>query len=178
MLYPAPLRDLLIELAAARLFRAKWTNRIHEEWMGSLLRDRQDITRATLERTRDLMNASILDCLVEDYEALIASVSCPDPDDRHVIAAAIKGRCAALVTFNLKHFPRSELDRYDIEPMHPDEFIHHQIGLNQAAVIRAAGNCRARLRNPPKSAEDYLQTLHRQGMPKTVNALEDCADLI
>lgn len=178
VLYSAPLRDFLIELAAARLFRAKWTNQIHEEWMKSVLRNRQDITRSTLERTRDLMNASVLDCLVEDYEALIPSIDCPDTGDRHVIAAAIKGRCAALVTFNLKHFPKSELDRYDIEPLHPDEFIHHQIGLNQAAVVRAAKNCRARLRNPPKTAKGYLETLRRQGLPKTANALEEYTDLI
>lgn len=124
------------------------------------------------------MNKSVLDCMIEDYDTLIPSINCPDLDDRHVIAAAIKGRCAALVTFNLKHFPESELNKYDIEPLHPDEFIHHQIGLNQAAVIRAAKNCRARLRSPPKSARDYLDTLRHQGLPKTINALEQYVDLI
>jgi hypothetical protein len=124
------------------------------------------------------MNESVLDCLVEDYEALIPSIDCPDEGDRHVIAAAIKGRCAALVTFNLKHFPKFELSKYDIEPLHPDEFLHHQFGLNQAAVIRAARNCRTRLRNPPKSAREYLSTLRNQGLPKTVSELEEYADLI
>lgn len=168
----------MIELAAARLFRAKWTNQIHEEWIDGVLRNRTDIARSTLERTRDLMNKNVLDCLVEDYEALIPSIDCPDQDDRHVIAAAIKGRCAALVTFNLKDFPRSELTKYDIEPLHPDEFIHHQIGLSQATVIRAARNCRARLRKPPRTAQEYLDTLRHQGLPKTATALEEYVDLI
>jgi hypothetical protein len=172
------LRDLLIELAAARLFRAKWTRQIREEWITSVLRDRPDIARSDLERTRDLMNESVLNCLIENYEALIPSIDCPDQDDRHVIAAAIKGRCAALITVNLRDFPSSELDKYDIELLHPDEFIHHQLGLNQAAVIRAARNCRARLRKPPKTAQDYLDALRRQGLPKTVRAFEEYADLI
>lgn len=54
VLYPAPLRDLLLELAVADLYRAKWSDAVHEEWIRSVLRDRPDLTRAQLERTRDL----------------------------------------------------------------------------------------------------------------------------
>ena len=61
VLYPAPLRDLLMHLAGTELFRARWTNMIHDEWIESLLRDRTDLSRDRLERTRNLMNDSVLD---------------------------------------------------------------------------------------------------------------------
>jgi hypothetical protein len=67
-LYPAPLRDLLMQLAMMDLFSAKWTNAIHDEWIRNVLIQRPDLRQAQLERTRKLMNAHVLDCLVEGYE--------------------------------------------------------------------------------------------------------------
>ena len=89
VLYPAPLRDLLMELAVADLYRAKWSNAVHEEWIRAVLHNRSDLTRAQLERTRDLMNAHVRDAIVTDFEELIDVLDLPDPDDRHVLAAAL-----------------------------------------------------------------------------------------
>lgn len=50
VLYPAPIRDLLMHLALTGLFRAKWTEDIHREWMESLLLKRPDLSRERLER--------------------------------------------------------------------------------------------------------------------------------
>lgn len=105
VLYPAPLRDLLLELAVSDLYRAKWSNAVHGEWINALLRSRDDLTRERLERTRDLMNAHVRDALVTDFDQLIGILELPDPDDRHVLAAAIKGRADLIVTANLKDFP-------------------------------------------------------------------------
>jgi len=65
VLYSAPLRDLLIHLALSDLYQAKWTNEIHDEWVRNLLANRPDIKRSQLERTKDLMNKYVRDCLVE-----------------------------------------------------------------------------------------------------------------
>jgi len=87
VLYPAPVRDVLMHLALAAIYRAHWTNAIHEEWIRSVLKNRPDLTRVQLERTRDLMNAHARDALIQGFEDLIPSLSLPDPDDRHVLAA-------------------------------------------------------------------------------------------
>ena len=79
-------------LTRTHLFRPKWTDAIHEEWMRNVLQDNSDITRAKIERTRELMNSNVLDCLVTGFEDLIQSLVLPDPNDRHVLAAAIKAK--------------------------------------------------------------------------------------
>lgn len=76
VLYPAQLRDLLMHLAMTDLFRAKWSADIHEEWIAALLRERQDLRRDQLERTRQLMDSHVRDCLVTDYEHLFPDCNC------------------------------------------------------------------------------------------------------
>lgn len=172
MLYPAPLRDLLVELATGgRLYRAKWTDCIHDEWTGNVLQNRIDLKPEQIQRTRELMNRAVADCLVAGYENLLPLLDLPDPDDRHVLAAAIVSASDAIVTFNLKDFPKSTLDQYQIELLHPDDFIFHQFGIDDAAVLVSVQRCRERLKNPTKSAAEYLDTLERQGLPKTVGHL-------
>ena len=171
VLYPAPLRDLLMWLALTDLFRARWTADIHEEWMRNVLKDRPDLSRERLNRTREFMDANVRDCVVEGYRDLIPSLDLPDPDDRHVLAAAIRSNASVIVTFNLKHFPEERLEQYGIEAQHPDVFIEHLIDLNSGKVCKAAEEHRQSLRNPPKTVDEYLDTLLRQGLPQTAALL-------
>jgi hypothetical protein len=83
VLYPSELRNLLMHLALTGLFRATWSNGVHEEWIEALLRNRPDLTREKLERTRMLMNKHAADALVTGYEDLIDGLHLPDPGDRH-----------------------------------------------------------------------------------------------
>lgn len=171
ILYSASLRNLFMYLAGAGLFRAKWTNEIHEEWIRNLLLKKPDLTRQALERIRDLMNAHILDAVVVDYEALLPALLLPDPNDAHVLAAAIRSKASVIVTFNLKDFPDEELKKYDIEAQHPDEFVRHLINLSLPAKLEAVKALRISLKNPPYSAEKLLDVWEAQGLPMSVDAL-------
>jgi hypothetical protein len=178
VLYPAPLRDLLMHLALTDLVRARWTNAIHEEWIRNVLANRPDLTRQQLERTRDLMNAHVEHCLVEGYETLIPALTLPDPDDRHALAAAISARADVIVTFNLTDFPPAVLEPLDIEVQHPDEFICLLLDTAPAVVCSAAKRQRESLKNPPKTVAEYLATLERLSLPQTVTRLQTFAELI
>lgn len=178
VLYPAPLRDLLMWLALTDLFRARWTDEIHDEWISNLLEDRPDLKREQLERTRELMNSHVRDCLVTGYEDLVEGLELPDPDDRHVLAAAIRTRASVIVTFNLDDFPSDRLGEYGIEAQHPDEFITHLLDLNPAAVCSAAKKQRATLKNPPKAVDEFLEALAKQRLPETVSRLREFGELI
>ncbi|MCW8933715.1 MAG: PIN domain-containing protein [Gammaproteobacteria bacterium] len=177
VLYPAPLRDLLLRLATTGLFAAKWTDEIHDEWMRNLIKNRPEI-KEQIKRTKVLMNKAIPDCLVTNYESLVCGLTLPDEDDRHVLAAAIKSNAQIIVTFNLKDFPKEALNNYDIEAMHPDVFIEHQLGLHQGLIISAIKKHRASLKKPHKTAEDYLDTLSAQGLVVTADLLREFIDLI
>jgi predicted nucleic acid-binding protein len=164
VLYPAPLRDLLLELAVSDLYRAKWSNAVQDEWFEALLRTRTDLTRDRLQRTRDLMNAHVRDALVSEFEPLIDILDLPDPDDRHVLAAAIKGRADLIVTTNLKDFPA--------------EFLTHQFHLAQPRFLAAVRTVRLRLKNPAKGVGEYLDILRGQGLLGTVAEIQECDQFI
>jgi predicted nucleic acid-binding protein len=178
VIYPAPMRDALMQLAVTDLFKAKWTADIHREWIDALLRNEPYRDRVALERTRDLMDSATRDCLVTGYEALVPALTLPDPDDRHVLAAAIVGRCDAIVTQNLKDFPSEALAPFGIETQHPDDFFRNQLSLAPGLVCSALRKVRARLKNPPKSVDEYLSILTQQGLVATVADLEQFADLL
>jgi predicted nucleic acid-binding protein len=167
-----------MEMSSMGLFRAKWTDDIHDEWISSLLKNRSDLSREKLIRTRDLMNQAVADCLVRGYEPLISGLDLPDKDDRHILAAAIHCNADAIITFDLKDFPLADLAQYGIEPQHPDDFVFHQFGINEASVLNAARRCRARLKNPPREADQYLVALERCGLPQSVDRLREYTEII
>ncbi len=173
VLYPNTLRDLLMELAVRDLYRAKWTEDIHNEWIRNLIKDKPNIPIEKLYRLRDLMNKHVCDCLVTDYQWMIPTLNLPDPDDKHVLAAAIKARASVIVTTNLKDFPRSELEKYDVEAQHQDTFMTDLIDLHPVQVIEAVQKCHARRRNPPCSFEEYLIKLQKQELPNTVSIIKE-----
>ena len=171
VLYPAELRNLFMHLALTGLFRAKWSADVHEEWISALLEKRPDLTRDKLERTRALMDLHATDALVTGYEDLIPGLQLPDPDDRHVLAAAIRGQADVIVTMNLRDFPADVVGAFGIEAQHPDEFVLHLLDLAPGDVIAAAETHRQSLKNPAKTMSEYLETLERQGLTQTAAAL-------
>jgi len=173
VLYPAELRSFLMYLALTGVFRAQWSADVHEEWIRNLLKNRPDLTREKLERTRQLMDQAAPDALVTAYEHLIPGLFLPDENDRHVLAAAIRCRASVIVTCNLEDFPREALREFNIEAQHPDEFIFNLFDLSPGLVIEAAENHRSSLKNPPKSVDEYLAMLEMQGLTQTTSALRE-----
>jgi hypothetical protein len=173
VLYSSELRNLLMHLALTGLFRAKWSAAVQEEWICALLRRRPDLSREKLERTRRLMDEHAVDCLVTGYQDLVEGLTLPDPGDRHVLAAAIRGRADLIVTVNLRDFPADILAPFGIEAQHPDEFILHLLDLSPGLMVAAARDHRDSLRNPPKTIEEYLTSLEAQGLTQTVSVLRE-----
>ncbi len=167
-----------MHLALTDLFRAKWTDEIHDEWMRNVLEDRKDLTIAQLQRTRELMDLNVRDCKVTNYEELIPVLELPDSGDRHVLAAAIRSGADAIVTYNLKDFPTEVLSHWGLSAQHPDEFITHLLDLSPGVVCAAVKRQRANLKNPPMTVEDLLLAFERQSLPQTVAELHKYAALL
>lgn len=171
VLYPALLRNLLIRLAIDDLYRAFWSERVQDEWMQALLRDRPDLSRVSIERTRRLMEASVEEAMVVGYEPLIETMTLPDADDRHVLAAAIHCGARVIVTANLRDFPAATLASHAIEAQHPDSFILGLLTASPNDVLGTMRRLRQGLNNPPLTPAALLAAMSRQSLPASADAL-------
>lgn len=165
VLYPAPVRDLLLHLATFDLYKPKWTQTIQEEWKRNLLKKRPDLKTGQLDKTIHEMNKAFPDAGVEQYESLIATFDLADIDDRHVLAAAVRCQAEVIVTWNLKHFPEKYLSEFEIEAQHPDHFITNLIDLNPEKSLEAFKQQVSFLKNPPMTESQVLESLEKAGLP-------------
>jgi hypothetical protein len=177
VLYPAGLRNLFMWLAVEGVYMPKWTEEIHQEWIENVLEEDARkhspprLDRAKLTRTRDLMNQNAARSLVTGYERWIAGLSLPDPDDCHVLAAAIEAGASAIVTFNDRHFPDAALSEYGIAAVRPDAFLCDLFDDAAEAFLRAVYALRDSLKNPPLTLEQLCHGWQRAGLTRLVEKI-------
>ena len=179
VLYPMAMADALMSLATAGLFAAKWTTRIEAEWIRSLEENRPDL-QGRLDYRREQMREAVPDWEVDEQAWTICArgLELPDPDDVHVLAAALAGHADCIVTANLKDFPAEIVAQLGIEVIHPDQFIVAQWDLDQLVAVAAFKRMRTRWKKPQASAEDFAAAMERGGLPATAQRLREAAELI
>jgi predicted nucleic acid-binding protein len=179
VLYPVAMADSLMSLATAGLFAAKWSTMIELEWIAALEEQRPDL-KGKLEFRRDCMREAVPDWEVSKtaWEPLVSSYELPDPNDRHVLAAAVAGHADCIVTANLRDFPVGIVGAYGIEVVDPDRFIINQWDLDPVTAMTAFKHMRARRKRPQATAEDFAQALERGGLPATAQRIREAAELI
>lgn len=143
-----------------------------------MLQNNSHITATQLQRTIELMNLAVPDSLITGYESIIDALVLPDPDDRHVLAAAIRCQADVIVTQNLRDFPEEVLALYDIEAQHPDIFLQHLFDIRPPAFCAVVRDQRASLSHPPYSVDELLDTFLQLGLVQTVAKLKGVKDLI
>lgn len=178
VLYPAPVRDLLLSLAFQGMYHARWTATINDEWIRNVVKNRPNLDVNKLRKTADKMGNAIPDAIIIGYERFIETIELPDINDRHVVAAALVVHADAIVTFNLKDFPTSALEPLGLEAQHPDDFVVNQLHLNLTEALKAVKTQRNLLINPKQTAQQLLSTFERCGLPQTASLLAENAELI
>jgi predicted nucleic acid-binding protein len=172
VLYPNTLRDLLIRIAQLpHIVQAKWTNEILDEMLDALRKNLPDISEEKADRLRERMNAAVRDCLVLGYEPLIEVLDLPDPDDRHVLAAAIKVNAQLIVTWNRKDFPHDKLAAWGVRAKSPDDFVRDAMGIDSQAVWACVQQIVDSRTKRPVTIEDVLGELERDGLVASVAAM-------
>ena len=162
VLYPFHLRNLLVQCAVDRLVDARWTDEIHDEWIRSLSTNDPAIPIAHLHAARDLMNAVLPAAMVTGYQTWIPTVTLPDADDRHVVAAGIAAGASVIVTWNVRDFPAAELRKRGLQKQTPDDFLTRLYDRIPDLTIEAVAKARRNLRRSRTSAEEFIQALQRQ----------------
>ena len=178
-LYPILTCDALLSLASTGLFAAKWSERIEKEWIRNLGEDRPELADKLLAR-RNHMRCAALDWEVPEpaIAALLPCLTLPDPNDAHVLAAAIAGHADCIITFTLKDFPASAVEPFGIEVIHPDRFIVSQLDLDYIPAITALKKMRQRRKRPPLSPEAFAGAFERNGLPSVAARLLEASELI
>jgi predicted nucleic acid-binding protein len=171
VLYPAPVRDLLLYMADEGLYAPKWTEMIQSEWIGNLLSNRPELSLQNLNATKRAMNLAFPDADVKGFRSLIEKIELPDAGDRHILAAAIHGKADFLVTANIKHFPQKYLASFSIQVVHPDNFVTQLFHQNKDIVLQAFVKQVANLKHPPMTKEDVLNSLNKCGLKKIAGLL-------
>ena len=85
VLYPVRTRDVLFTFAQQGLFRARFTDRILDEWTRSLVRNKPELEESVV-RQAGIIREVFEECFVTGYEPPVAGLVLPDPDDRHAAA--------------------------------------------------------------------------------------------
>lgn len=176
--YGARLRSLVLYIAQTKLFRARWSELVHDEWIRNLIAARPDLTPEKLQRSRDQMNAAVPDCLVTDFECLIPSIELPDMDDRHIVAAAIMTRAHTIVTFNLRDFPCEQIEKFRLHAKHPDEFLTDTFSLSPEVVAEAVLSDFLHYKTPKLTFESYCDSLRKAGVPNFAKIIEPLKVLV
>ena len=107
---------------------------------------------------------AVRDCLVTGFEPIVEVLSLPDPDDRHVLAAAIRAGAQVIVTDNLRDFPAAVLEQWNIEAKSADDFVLDQLHLDAPSIYVAVQQIADARRNPPQTFADILDALERNGL--------------
>jgi hypothetical protein len=164
VLYPFHLRNVLVQCAFDGLVDARWTDDIHAEWIRNLAANSPGTSLDRLQATRDHMKAVLPDADVAGYQDLIPNLSLPDPDDRHVLAAAIAGKAELIVTWNLKHFPTADLRSHSVAAISPDDFLVGLHSTYRSELIASVKRARLNLRKTLPSTDEFINTLKGQGL--------------
>ena len=157
------LADTLLRLGEAGLFRPLWSDAILGEVVTAIERIHPALADGGARRRVEAMNSAFEDACVEGWQPLVPGIVLTDPDDRHVVAAAQRGRADLIVTANLGDFDPQVMTALGIEVQGPDEFLMNQLDLAPDAVVNALWEQVEAARNPAITFDVLMAKLERCG---------------
>lgn len=177
VLFPFRKRDILLSFYSAGFFRGRWTEQIINEWTKNLKSKRPEFSKS-IDSQVSAIETKFPEAIVTGYDALIETLELPDPDDRHVLAAAIRCGAQQIITDNLKDFPPDTLAEFDIEAISADEFLSHTFDLYSYNALPVIREIRNRYDKPPFTPSEFIMDLTAKGLPKLAAQLRDKLELI
>jgi len=172
VLVPVSLADTLLRAAEQGLYTPLWSERVLVEVRRAILKVHPHIAAGRLDARIHAMNRAFEDALVVGWESLEAGITLPDRDDRHVVAAAIRGKADIIVTCNLKDFPPKALELLGIEALSPDDFLQDLLDLAPEAMTAVIWSQAAATAHPPLTVSGVLTSLRQAGAPIFADLME------
>jgi predicted nucleic acid-binding protein len=158
VLFPQLLRDMLLRVASHGLYRPLWSPDILRE-LGEKLHDSYPDRPPDAGRIFELMREAFPEAEIEGYATLQAAIALPDPADRHVVAAAVRGGADVIVTNNLRDFPADVLGPLGLDAQSPDAFLLERFHERPDLVMAALREQVSAYRRPPVTVGDLISAL-------------------
>lgn len=173
ILYPFHLRSIVVQAGVDRLFVARWSEQIHDEWMRNLVANAPGLLVNRLHAAKQLMNIALPAATVAGYEKHIPAITLPDPDDRHVVAAGIEAKASHILTWNLRDFPVGALKKHGLVRQTPDDFLADIYDRTPGPLLGSLANARRNLSKSAMSTEAFLDMLRDQKLTQLHKRLQD-----
>jgi len=170
VLYPTVMREVLMGAASAGFFKPFWSERILEEWARAARKigpTGEMQARAEIA----LLRANWPDASVQLQEGTLARLWLPDPNDIHVLAAAITCSADVILTLNAKDFPRHTLSEEGLKRTDPDALMYQfylEAPERIAGVAQSVQQEAERLAGAP---QDIRKLLKKARLPRLAKAL-------
>jgi predicted nucleic acid-binding protein len=163
------LRDLILRLSTKDTFIVRWSDDVLRELRASL--QKVPLTDDKIENLIELLQSAFPDAAVTEYVTFIDGILVKDLNDRHIVAAAMRGGCEVIVTNNVKDF--AGVEAYNIDAQHPDVFLFHHYALEPTKTIQAIHEHIASMKRPPLTSELYLERLANDGAVAVADKLRE-----
>lgn len=181
VLWPSTQRDFLLSLAFEGSYRFIFSEAIlaevevNEELKRIKRGDSEDVARDKAHHLAEQMRRSFADSIVTDWEGLEGTYGLPDPDDEHVLAAAVVGGAGSIVTENFRDFPASKIPA-GIQIVSVKDFAYETVSMRPdlgLAAVQAMSNRSGRA-HAEQSEEDILDTLNKiYGLDAATSLIRD-----
>jgi predicted nucleic acid-binding protein len=171
VLYPTVMREVLLGVAAEGLFEPLWSPRILEEWARAAAKlgpGQEALARGEIAA----VEARWPQASVHPKAGDEARLWLPDPNDVHVLAAAIAGSADLLLTLNTSDFPRHTLAEEGVTREVPDLFLRDLFGQSPDAVAKVARAVQAEAERLSGELWPIRRLMKKARLPRLGKALE------
>lgn len=155
----------MVLILGAGHYQGRWSEQILDEWTRNVLSKMPHIENSLLSQRRAMMK-HFPDAMVVGHEPLMAELDLSDPDDEHVLAAAIHCGAQNIVTENIPDFPAKELEKYKIEALTADEFLTRLFGFRRKQALSVLRKMQAKYIKSANSPPEFFLDLAVKGLPK------------
>lgn len=168
--------DVLLSAADMGLMEPRWSEAVALEVKRAL----SEVRPGSGDRAHAMMtaaNRAFPTAAVEGYAHRVADLELPDKDDRHVFAAAVESGCDAIVTYNLRDFPREALAPYGIEALHPDDLLMRLVEEDPDAMRAVVQDLIRAKAHPPRTLAEEAAGLRRNRLQRFSSWLESWTEI-
>lgn len=178
VIYSITLTDVLLTLAEHDLFLPLWSPNVLQEAQEAASRTLPDAAQQAFRKRLIMMDQAFPESSIHVEESEWSQFDLPDPDDRHVLAAAAQGQADALATRNIKDFPQKLLDSFSIQVITPDDLLCVLLRRNPEATANAIRELIDSRHRPPINIPDFAKRLERSGATQFAAAIAHIRQLL